>query len=43
MVRCGKGVVWYGEVWYVPVTVMLPVENTCTVALRVFILYEAAG
>lgn len=32
-----------GNVCCVPVTVMLPVENTCTVALRVLILYEAAG
>lgn len=26
-----------------PVTVILPVENTCTVLLRFLILYDAAG
>lgn len=28
---------------YVPVTVRLPVENTCIVAFRFLILYVAAG
>lgn len=31
------------EDMFLPVTVILPVENTCIVLLRVLILYDAAG